>query len=131
MTEINPEKAALDIEMESRNLDPSPISLLDKVKKEGRVWEDLCEQYGVDNPDPPWKVTLEATCDVLNEVACGIPVLERRWEEDELSENLYEDVPFPERQLLALAHSMIRRGLVDEDELAKRMTLVDKRLNMV
>lgn len=131
MTEINPEKAALDIEMESRNLDPSPISLLDKVKKEGRVWEDLCEQYGVDNPDPPWKVTLEATCDVLNEVSCGIPVLERRWEEDELSENLYEDVPFPERQLLALAHSMIRRGLVDEEELAKRMTLIDKRLNMV
>lgn len=131
MIEINPEKAALDIEMESRNLDSSPISLLDKVKKEGRVWEDLCEQYGVDNPDPPWKVTLEATCDVLNEVSCGIPVLERRWEEDELSENLYEDVPFPERQLLALAHSMIRRGLVDEDELAKRMTLVGKRLNMV
>ncbi len=131
MTEINPEKAALDIEMESRNLDSSPISLLDKVKKEGRVWEDLCEQYGVDNPTPPWKVTLEATCDVLNEVSCGIPVLERRWEEDELSQDLYADVPFPERQLLALAHSMIRRGLVDEDELAKRMTLVEKRLNMV
>lgn len=131
MTDINPEKIELDKEMASRNLDPSPISLLDKVKKEGRVWEDLCEQYGVDNPDPPWKVTLEATCDVLNEVACGIPVLERRWEEDELSEDLYADVPFPERQLLALAHSMIRRGLVDEDELAKRMTAVEKRLNMV
>ncbi|NQV84714.1 MAG: hypothetical protein HQ494_12945 [Rhodospirillales bacterium] len=117
--------------MTSRNLDSSPISLLDKVKKEGRVWEELCEQYGVDNPDPPWKITLDATCDVLSEVSCAIPVLERRWEEDELSESLYADVPFPERQLLALAHSMIRRGLVDEDELAKRMTLVEKRLNMV
>ena len=131
MTEINPDKVLLDKEMESRNLDPSPISLLDKVKKEGRVWEDLCEQYGVDNPDPPWKVTLEATCDVLNEVACGIPVLERRWEEDELSDELYAEVPFPERQLLALAHSMIRRGLMDEDELAKHMEQVEKRLNMV
>ena len=129
MAEINPEKAALDIEMEGRNLDQSPISLLDKVKKDGRVWEDLCEQYGVDNPDPPWKITLEATCDVLNEVSCGIPVLERRWEEDELSEDLYADVPFPERQLLTLAHSMIRRGLVDEDELARRMEQVNKRLN--
>ena len=75
-------------------------------------------------------MTLEATCDVLNEVACGIPVLERRWEEDELSEDLYADVPFPERQLLALAHSMIRRGLMNEDELAKHMAVVDKRLNM-
>ena len=112
MTNINPEKIEIDKEMEERNLDPSAISLLDKVKKEGRVWEDLCEQYGVNNPDPPWKVTLEATCDVLDEVACGIPALERRWEEDELSEDLYAGVPFPERQLLALAHSMIRRGLV-------------------
>jgi hypothetical protein len=130
MTNINPEKIEIDKEMEERNLDPSAISLLDKVKKEGRVWEDLCEQYGVNNPDPPWKVTLEATCDVLDEVACGIPALERRWEEDELSEDLYAGVPFPERQLLALAHSMIRRGLVDEDDLAKQMKIVGKRLNM-
>ena len=130
MTDINPEKIEIDREMEGRNLDSSAISLLDKVKKEGRVWEDLCEQYGVNNPDPPWKVTLEATCDVLDEVACGIPALERRWEEDELSEDLYAGVPFPERQLLALAHSMIRRGLVDEDDLAKQMKIVGKRLNM-
>ena len=131
MIDINPEKIEIDKEMAGRDLDPSAILLLDKVKEEGRVWEDLSEQYGVDNPDPPWKVTLEATCDVLDEVACGIPALERRWEEDELSENLYSDVPYPERQLLALAHSMIRRGLVGEDELAKQMELVGKRLNMV
>jgi hypothetical protein len=130
MTDINPEKIEIDKEMEGRNLDPSAISLLDKVKNDGRVWEDLCEEYGVENPDPPWKVTLEATCDVLDEVACGIPALERRWEEDELSEELYAGVPFPERQLLALAHSMIRRGLVDEDELAEQMKIVGKRLNM-
>ena len=131
MIDINPEKIEIDKEMAGRDLDPSAILLLDKVKEEGRVWEDLSEQYGVDNPDPPWKVTLEATCDVLDEVACGIPALERRWEEDELSENLYADVPYPERQMLALAHSMIRRGLVGEDELAKQMELVGKRLNMV
>ena len=130
MTDINPQKIEIDREMESRNLDSSSITLLDKVKKEGRVWEDLCEQYGVENPNPPWKVTLEATCDVLDEVACGIPALERRWEEDELSEDLYAGVPFPERQLLALAHSMIRRGLVEEDELAEQMKIVGKRLNM-
>jgi len=131
MTFINPEKIELDKEMEGRDLDPSPISLLEKVRNEGRVWDDLCEQYGVNNPNPPWKITLEATCDMLAEESCALPALERRWEEDELSKTRYADVPFPERQLLALAHSMIRRGLIDEDELARRMEEVGKRLNMV
>ena len=87
MTDINPEKIELDKEMASRNLDQSPISLLEKIKKEGRVWDDLSEQYGVDNPDPPWKVTLDATCEVMAEISCAtpLPVLERRWEEDQLS----------------------------------------------
>jgi len=131
MAFVNPEKIELDKEMESRNLDPSPISLLEKVRNEGRVWNDLCEQYGVNNPNPPWKITLEATCDMLAEESCSLPALERRWEEDELSKTCYADVPFPERQLLALAHSMIRRGLIDEDELARRMEEVGRRLNMV
>jgi hypothetical protein len=63
--------------------------------------------------------------------SCALPSLERRAEEDELSETLYEDVPFPERQLLALAHSMIKRGLVDEGELARRMEEVGQRLKSV
>lgn len=129
MSYINPEKIELDKEMASRDLDQSPISLLEKIRKEGRVWDDLCEQYGVDNPDPPWKITLEATCDVLAEESCALPALERRWEEDELSAELYQDVPFPERQLLALAHSMMRRGLFNEDELARRLEEVERRLN--
>lgn len=131
MADINPEKIELDKEMASRNLDQSPISLLENIKKDGRVWDDLCEQYGVDNPDPPWRISLESTCDVLAEDNCALPALERRWEEDELTNDLYAEVPFPERQLLALAHSMIKRGLVDEAELATKMELVDKRLNMV
>lgn len=108
-----------------------PIPLLETIRREGRVWGELCEQYGVTNPDPPWKVNLEATCDMLAAGSCALPALERRWEEDELAETLYTDVPFPERQLLALAHSMIRRGLVDEQELASRMKQVHERLTMV
>ena len=131
MAYINPEKIALDEEMASRNLNQSPISVLEKIKQQGRVWGELCEQYGVDNPDPPWKITLEATCDVLAEETCALPALERRWEEDELSQALYQDVPFPERQLLALAHSMIRRGLFNEEELISRLQQVDKRLKTV
>ena len=131
MTEINPEKTALDKEMKSRNLDNSAIGILEKVKTQGKSWRHLSKKYGVENPDPPWKITLEATCDVLSEVSCALPGVERRWEEDQLTEALYADVPFPERQLLALAHSMIRRGLIDEQALEKHMRKVGKRLNMV
>jgi hypothetical protein len=121
--------------------DFKPVPLLETVKEQGRVWEDLAAQYGVTNPDPPWKIDLEATCDMLagdscvksyEEVvpgSCVIPSLERRAEEDELAATLYEEVPFPERQLLALAHSMIARGLIDEGELARRMKEVGERLN--
>lgn len=124
-------------------IDAAPIPLLQDIQDHGRVWTDLAAQYGVTNPDPPWKITLEATCDLLagdsavksyGDIvpgSCALPALERRAEEDELSETLYEDVPFPERQLLALAHSMIKHGLLDERELASRMKEVEQRLNSV
>ncbi|HUL90988.1 MAG TPA: hypothetical protein VLV56_01470 [Burkholderiales bacterium] len=117
--------------------DLAPIDLLEGIRRRGRAWEDLIVQYGVKNPDPPWKVTLDATCDILAAESCAaegqvddpvLPVLERRAEEDELSSGTYEGVPFPERQLLALAHSLIRRGLIDEKELALRMKQVHERL---
>ena len=148
MTDINPDKVELDKEMEKRNLDDSSIELLEKIKREGRVWDDLSEQYGVDNPDPPWRISLECTCDQLANGYTSpfnicrpaderesldekkIDAVERRWEEDKLVDEHYAEVPFPERQLLALAHSMIRRGMIKEDELAKYMKKVDKRLHM-
>jgi hypothetical protein len=106
-----------------------PVSLLNKIKDQGRVWSDLCEEYGVNNPDPPWRVTLESTCEVLNEGACTLPSLERRDEEDDLVERHYKNVPYPESQLLALAHSMILRGVITEEDLEKQMNIVEKRLN--
>lgn len=124
-------------------VDTAPIPLLQKIKSDGRVWSDLAAQYGVANPEPPWKITLEATCDLLaadscvkhvDEVvpgSCALPALERRAEEDQLSATIYDDVPFPERQLLALAHSLIKRGLMNESELAARMEEVGQRLNSV
>ena len=125
------------------DIDTSPISLLQDIQEHGRAWQDLAAQYGVTNPDPPWKITLEATCDLLagdscvkpyDEVepgSCVLPSLERRAEEDELSATIYQDVPFPERQLLSLAHSLIRRGLMDETELSDRVEEVGRRLNSV
>ncbi len=119
-----------ETEMQPLNLDTTPIPLLQKIHTEGRVWADLAAQYGVTNPDPPWKVNVEGICDALAEENCALPALERRWEEDELSETLFADMPFPERQLLALAHSMIKRGLFNEEELQARMEIVGQRLNM-
>ncbi|MGB5251660.1 MAG: hypothetical protein WBN68_02925 [Sedimenticolaceae bacterium] len=149
MTEINPKYLELDAEMSSRDLDQSPVSLLEKIKQEGRIWDDLCEEYGVDNPDPPWRITLEATCDMLadgywqtfnickpkeernpEEESKKLDGVERRWEEDQLVKQHYSEVPFPESQLLALAHTLIRRGLMDEEDLAKKMAEVNQRLHM-
>lgn len=149
MTEINPKYLELDAEMSSRDLDQSPVSLLEKIKQEGRIWDDLCEEYGVDNPDPPWRITLEATCDMLadgywqtfnickpkeernpEEEGKKLDGVERRWEEDQLVKQHYSEVPFPESQLLALAHTLIRRGLMDEEDLAKKMAEVNQRLHM-
>lgn len=119
------------------------IALLESIKRRGRGWEDLAAQYGVTNPDPPWKIALDATCDLLagnstvlpaDQVvpgSCALPSVERRAEEDDLSATIYADVPFPERQLLALAHSMIRHGLIDEEELTRRMKQVHERLTSV
>ncbi|MCB1725000.1 MAG: hypothetical protein KDJ39_15040 [Gammaproteobacteria bacterium] len=149
MTDVNPDYLELDKEMNERALDSSPIELLERIKIEGRVWEELSEEYGVNNPDPPWRVSLESTCDQL---AGGywapfnvclpkeerespsddkVDAIERRWEEDDLVAKHYADVPFPERQLLALAHTLVRRGIMTEQELAAKMKSVSDRLNMV
>ena len=131
----------------------TPVPVLEEIKNHGRVWEDLASQYGVTNPDPPWKTSLDGMCEALGTTSCSpamavekrwlegsidrkevggavpLPLLERRWEEDELSETLYQDVPFPERQLLALTHSLIKRGLVKEEDIVRRMKEVHERLN--
>ena len=111
------------------DLDTSPIEVLEGIRATGRVWDELCEQYGVDNPNPPWKESMDTTCDALAIEDCALPGVERRHEEDELSNELYADVPYPERTLLSLAHSLIKRGVLDEDELAQHMKKVDLRLN--
>jgi hypothetical protein len=61
-------------------------------------------------------------------VGGALPALDRRRAEDELGKVVYSDVPAPERELLALVHTMLRRGLVAEEELARRMRTVRARL---
>lgn len=106
----------------------SPIPLLEDIKtRDDKTWEKLAAVYGVTNSDPPWKVALAATCECLA-ATDALPSLDRRRAEDQLAETLYRDTPTPEQQLLALAHAMLSRGLLREDDLAKRMDAVRSRL---
>ena len=105
----------------------SPIPLLDAIQDEGRPWQELAPRYGVANPDPPWKVSLYAIFECLS-AGGALPSLERRHIEDRLGETLYGRTPDPERQLLALADTLLRRGIVSEEDLARRMDLVRARL---
>jgi hypothetical protein len=106
----------------------TPIPLLEAIRNDGKTWDELARRYGVTNPDPPWKVTFDATCECLA-VSGAVQWLRRRQAEDRLGESLYSGTPAPEQQLLALAHTMLSCGLVSEEELAKRMNAVRSRLD--
>jgi hypothetical protein len=112
------------------NVDLRPIALLEEIRNDRKAWDVLAPRYGVTNPDPPWKTSLIAMCECLS-VSGALPTLERRSAEDELADALYGEVPAPERQLLALVHTMLRRELMTEGDLASRMRVVRSRLEAV
>ncbi|KUI30261.1 thiocyanate hydrolase [Mycobacterium sp. GA-2829] len=110
----------------------SPIETLAHIVDRGQVWPRMAAKYGVENPVPPWKTSLDGLCDALDHGACAnaaIPTFkERRDEEDALSATVYADLPYPENQLVALAHSLLVRGVIDETELRQRLTDIRARL---
>jgi hypothetical protein len=110
-----------------RTIDAGPVALLEAIQHQGKEWDVIAPRYGVTNPNPPWKSSLTGTCEALS-VGGVLPSLERRKAEDALSDSVYRDVPAPERDLLALAHILLRRGLVTESDLAERMHTVRSRL---
>ena len=110
-----------------RQTELSPFPVLEAIRNEDKTWDKLAPRYGVTNPDPPWKVSLYATCECLS-AAEALPSLERRRAEDQLGETVYSGTPGPEQQLLALAHTMLSRGLLREEDLARRMKAVRSRL---
>ena len=96
-----------------------------------QVWSRLAAKHGVENPVPPWKTSLDGMCDALDQSACGAEILnfvDRRNEEDTLSATLYSELPYPENRLVALAHSLVVRGVIDEAELTERLAAVRARL---
>jgi Nitrile hydratase beta subunit len=53
---------------------------------------------------------------------------ERRDEEDVLAATRYADLPYPEHPLVALAHSLVARGVISEAELQERLATIRARL---
>jgi hypothetical protein len=105
------------------------VPTLERIVERGQVWPRMAEKYGVANPVPPWKSSLDGMCDALDKEA-ALPLLSRRQDEDRLSQEVYRTLPFPESQLVALAHSLIVREVIDEDALASRMEAVRARLSL-
>ncbi len=104
------------------------VAVLERIARTSPAWKTVASKHGVENPVPPWKTSLDGTCDALDRCDEVLPPQERRVEEDDLSASLYADVPYPERQLLALAHSLVARGVISEAELDRRLGAVRARL---
>jgi hypothetical protein len=115
----------------SGSIQQAPIAPLQRIVERDQVWPKMAAKYGVENPVPPWKTSLDGLCDALDHASCStdIPTFkERRDEEDALSATLYSDLPYPENQLMSLAHSLLVRGVINEAELEERLTSIRDRL---
>jgi hypothetical protein len=95
------------------------IETLHRVATAGQHWAHVASRHGVTNPEPPWRSSLEGIWDALDV------------DERALPQAAYAGLPTPERQLVALAHSLVAAGTFSEHELARRMTAVRARLEHV
>lgn len=103
------------------------IPLLETLRSDDKAWVNIAPRYGVTNPDPPWKVSLYATLECLS-ASKTLPSLGRRHAEDRLGETIYREIPGPEQQLLSLAHILLSRGLLSEQDLSERVKAIRERL---
>ena len=108
------------------------IGTLEEIARRNQIWTVMADKYGVENPVPPWKTSLDGMCDAIDRSCAsddlGFTFKDRRDEEDALSATRYAGLPYPENQLVALAHSLVARGLIAEQELQKRLTKIRARL---
>ncbi|OBJ00530.1 thiocyanate hydrolase [Mycobacterium sp. 1465703.0] len=113
-------------------IEDSTVAPLTKIVVRNQVWSRMAAKYGVANPVPPWKTSLDGICDALDHSDRGAEVLgfaDRRGEEDALAATVYSGLPYPENRLVALAHSLVVRGVIDESELEDRLAAVRARLH--
>ena len=118
----------------SQNIRPveqlTVVPLANIVERQ-QVWSHMAAKYAVDNPMPPWKSSLDGICDALDHGGCGPEILsfvDRRNEEDTLSATVYSNLPYPENQLVSLAHSLVARGVIDQTGLQERLASIRARL---
>jgi hypothetical protein len=114
-----------------RPIERVTVAPLANIVERQQVWSRMAAKYGVENPIPPWKSSLDGICDALDRGGCGPEVLslvDRRNEEDTLSATVYSTLPYPENQLVSLAHSLVARGVIDETELQHRLAGIRSRL---
>ncbi len=107
------------------------VAPLANIVERQQIWSRMAAKYGVDNPMPPWKSSLDGICDALDHGGCSPEVLgfvDRRNEEDTLSATVYSSLPYPENQLVSLAHSLVARGVIDETGLQQRLASIRARL---
>jgi hypothetical protein len=107
------------------------IETLQEIVERNQTWPRMAAKWGVENPVPPWKTSLDGLCDALDQASCDADVpnfKERRDEEDTLSATVYSRLPYPENQLVSLAHSLMTRGIIDEEELKQRLARIRERL---
>lgn len=104
------------------------VKTLERLAEAEQVWPQVAQKYGVTNPVPPWKSSLDATCEALDREGTALQLLTRRNDEDRLCEQVYRSLPYPENQLVALAHSLVARNVIDEAMLADRMQAIRRRL---
>jgi hypothetical protein len=117
-------------EEESRSPESITIDALDEIVERNQCWPIMAAKYGVENPLPPWKTSLDGLCDVLDRSCSSddFNFKERRDEEDALSATRYASLPYPENQLVSLAHSLMARGVIGEEELRARLASIRARL---
>ena len=119
--------------VEPPNVEAIRVEVLDEIAERNQSWPVVAAKYGVENPLPPWKTSLDGLCDALDRSCATDDQLnftfkDRRDEEDELSATRYANLPYPENQLVALAHSLVARGVIDEAELQDRLATIRARL---
>jgi hypothetical protein len=115
------------------NVESVSVEVLEEIAERNQSWPIMSAKYGVENPLPPWKTSLDGLCDALDRSCAEDDQLnftfkDRRDEEDALAATRYAHLPYPENQLMALAHSLVARGVIDEKELQERLATIRARL---
>src|SRR5258708_21606402 len=107
----------VDTSENTGSVERATIAPLAKIVERNQVWSRMAAKYGVVNPVPPWKTSLDGICDALAQSDCVPEVfsaVDRRNEEDALSATVYSDLPYPDNRLVAIPDSLLLRGVTHE-----------------